>query len=165
MSTFTLSSPDLSDCRNPTIPMQFIYDSFGCTGKNQSPALIWNNPPQETKSFSLTVFDPDAPTGSGFWHWQIYNIPATMTSLPTNASGNIDSIAPTAKQTRNDYGNEGYGGPCPPAGDAPHRYSFTLHALNIENLDLPLYPSAALAGFMINSHTIETAKLIIPYGR
>ena len=163
MSKFIFSSPAL--CDTDPIPMEFIYDAFGCTGGNQSPPLEWKNAPEGTKSFAITIFDLDAPTGSGWWHWQIYNIPAILDFLPQNASADLPVPAANAKQTRNDYSNQGYGGPCPPEGDAPHRYLFTLHALSVESLDLPLYASAALAGFMFNSNTIETATFVIPYGR
>lgn len=159
---FELSSPDLKDA--DMIPAKHVYKGFGCTGENLSPALAWKDAPQGTQSFALTVYDPDAPTGSGWWHWVVVNIPATATSLPAGA-GSGKGLPGEARQIRNDYGDDNYGGPCPPAGDKAHRYIFTLYALKTDRLDLPRNATAALAGFMINANQIGKASFKAKYGR
>ena len=160
---FTLTSSDLP--AGQKIGMEFIYNDFACTGGNQSPALEWITPPASTKSLALTLFDMDAPTGSGFWHWQVIHLPVNLSSLPRNASAHLSDIAPHAIQMRNDYGNIGYGGPCPPVGVPPHHYVFTLYALSVEQLDLPNNASASLTGFMIHANEIARACLTRTYGR
>ena len=142
------------------------YEGFGCTGGNLSPALAWRDAPAGTRSFAVTVYDPDARTGSGWWHWMIVNLPATTQSLPEGA-GRIDTKAlpPGAFQIRNDYGAAAYGGPCPPAGSAPHHYVFTVYALKTAQLELPRDASPALAGFMIHANAIGSAQMTVRYGR
>ena len=109
-----------------------------------SPALAWKNPPAGTKGYAVTVYDPDAPTGSGWWHWVVYNIPATVTSLPVGAGDRGGAKLPAgALQGRTDFGTAGWGGPCPPKGDKPHRYVFTVHALKTDKLDVPADATAA----------------------
>ena len=126
-SDFTLSSPDIA---NGAIQTEQVANVFGCTGGNVSPELRWSNPPSGTQSFAITVHDPDAPTGSGFWHWAVFNIPASARSLPKNAGSLSASLAPAGTiQGFTDFASNGYGGPCPPAGDPAHRYVFTIHAL------------------------------------
>ncbi|HEY1327054.1 MAG TPA: YbhB/YbcL family Raf kinase inhibitor-like protein [Casimicrobiaceae bacterium] len=160
-SRFRLHSPDIK--ANETIPMAHVYG--GCNGQNISPALEWTDPPSGTRGFALTCYDPDAPTGSGWWHWQIYDIPQTATGLARSA-GNPEGRRPdTAIQSRNDYGEVGYGGPCPPAGDKPHRYIFTVHALKVGKLDAPRDASCAMIGFMINANKIEEASFTALFGR
>jgi Raf kinase inhibitor-like YbhB/YbcL family protein len=155
---FTLSSPDLV---TGTFDAQYILNGFGCTGGNISPAVNWANPPAGTKSFVLNVFDPDAPTGSGFWHWAVYNIPPSATGLPRGA-GNAAATLPTPAfggntdflDTGTTGGNGNYGGPCPPAGDPPHRYVFTLYALGVDDVQVaggvPLTGTAGLYSFVLN---------------
>ncbi len=143
-----------------------VYQGFGCKGGNTSPELSWSDAPEGTRSFALTVYDPDAPTGSGWWHWVIFNIPADTTKLAANAGNPKAGLAPKGSmQSRTDYGVPGFGGACPPAGSKPHRYQFRLHALDIEHLELPADSSAALVGFMINSHAIESTLLEATYQR
>lgn len=114
--SFQLTSTDVKDGR--FAPAQ-IFSGFGCTGGNVSPQLSWRGAPAGTKSFVVTVYDPDAPTGSGFWHWLVINLPASVTSLSTGASRTA-ALPAGALETRTDFGPPGYGGPCPPAGDPPH---------------------------------------------
>jgi Raf kinase inhibitor-like YbhB/YbcL family protein len=118
---FTLSSTEIKP--NAAIANAQVFKGFGCDGGNVSPSLAWQNPPAGTKSFALTVYDPDAPTGSGWWHWVMFNIPADVTALPAGAGDPGSGKAPRgAVQARTDFGKPGYGGPCPPQGDRPHRY-------------------------------------------
>lgn len=162
---FRLTSPDLPDGK--MIPQQFVYNSFGCNGGNESPALAWSNPPAGTRSFAITVHDPDAPTGgAGFWHWMVVNLPATMTGL-ARGDGVVGSthLPAGAQQIRTDYGIEGWGGPCPPVGDKPHHYNFTVYALKVDHLDIAPGTTASVAGFMINENAIGKATLTARYGR
>lgn len=157
-NTLTLSSDDISQGKFMSKAQEF--KGFGCSGENLSPHLTWSNAPEGTKSFAITVYDPDAPTGSGWWHWQIINIQSNVTELTAGAGG-VDSILTPkgSSQVSNDYGFEGFGGACPPAGHGVHRYRFTIHALSVEKIDLPTNASGALAGYMINSNTIESSTI------
>jgi len=134
---------------------------FGCAGGNQSPHLNWSDAPAGTKSFAVTCYDPDAPTGSGFWHWLVVNIPPSVTELALDAgnpkSGNLPK---GALQTRTDYGVPGYGGPCPPQGDHPHRYLFTVFAVGIDKLDVKADTSAAIVGFNLHFNTLAKAAIM-----
>ena len=133
---------------------------FGCSGGNQSPHLAWSGAPQGTKSFAVTCFDPDAPTGSGFWHWLVVNIPANVTELALDAGNAKSGRLPNgALQTRTDFGAPGYGGPCPPTGDHPHRYLFTVFAVGTEALQVAADTSAAVIGFQLHFNTIAKATL------
>ena len=160
---FTLQSHDIP--ANSTIENKFVFNGFGYEGNNISPDLTWSNAPEGTKSFALQVHDPDAPTGgSGWWHWVIINIPANVHSLASNAGVADGSQLPSgASHINTDFGAPGWGGPCPPQGCAPHRYNFTLHALSVEQLELPAGATAALAGFMINAHSIGQANFTAFY--
>jgi Raf kinase inhibitor-like YbhB/YbcL family protein len=162
---FSLRSPDI-----PTggmIPLRQVYDGFGCTGGNISPALRWSDPPAGTRSFALLVHDPDAPTGgSGWWHWVLLDLPAGLRSLPAGAGRGDGSALPAgARQIRTDYGTPGWGGPCPPVGDRPHRYKFSLHALKVERLEVPEGATAALAGYLVNANSLGVASFTGTYGR
>lgn len=176
-----------------TIKQQFVFNGFGCVGENQSPALSWRDAPKDTKSFALTVYDPDAPTGSGWWHWLVIDIPSSRSDLPrgfgqpasqsgqkledkkaSQATRKVDNPPPadaplspaaTIRQIRNDYGQAAYGGPCPPKGDKPHRYIFTLFALKVERLDIPDDASAALTGYMIRANAIDQSSFTAYFGR
>lgn len=161
---FHLSSPDVKP--GSKIGEKFVYKGFGCSGENVSPSLEWKDAPKDTKSFALTVYDPDAPTGSGWWHWVVVNIPATVTALPLGAGTADGHTLPSGtQQVRTDFGAAGWGGPCPPAGDKPHHYIFTVHALKTEKLELPPDATAAFAGFMIHANEIAKAKFTALYGR
>jgi Raf kinase inhibitor-like YbhB/YbcL family protein len=161
---FTLSSPDIA--AGGTIPKSFEYNGFGCSGENKSPALHWSGAPKDTKSFAVTVHDPDAPTGSGWWHWMVIDIPAGVSELAPNAGAADNANLPKgAVQSRNDYGTQDWGGVCPPPGDKPHRYIFTVYALGVARLDVPADASAALIGFMINANLLGKASFTAHYGR
>jgi Raf kinase inhibitor-like YbhB/YbcL family protein len=161
---FKLSSPDIK--ANHMIPKRFEFNGFGCSGENKSPALKWSGAPKGTKSFAVTVYDPDAPTGSGWWHWMVINIPANVTELVAGA-GAVDSMTlpKGAVQNRIDYGVAGWGGTCPPKGDKPHRYIFTVYALKTEKLDVPADATAALTGYMIHGNALGKASFTAKYGR
>jgi Raf kinase inhibitor-like YbhB/YbcL family protein len=161
---FTLASTQMQ--AGGTMAMTQVYDSFGCTGKNISPELHWSGVPEGTKSLALTVYDPDAPTGSGWWHWLIFNIDPQTTGLPANAGDVKAQLAPAGSmQGRTDFGSTGYGGPCPPAGDKPHRYIFTLFALDVPRLELDENASAAMVGFNLNAHAIAKSQMTVLFGR
>ena len=164
-ASFRLRSPDFKP--GGTLASEQVFDSFGCTGQNVSPALEWSGAPKDTKSFALLVHDPDAPTGgAGWWHWLVYNIPGGTTKLAKGA-GKADggALPPGAMNAVTDYGTAGYGGPCPPEGDKPHRYVFTLYALKVEKIDVPKGATASLVGFMVNSNAIAKASVTGMYGR
>ncbi len=162
---FSLSSPQIK--ANGTIAAKHVFNGFGCTGENISPALSWSEAPPQTQSFALLVHDSDAPTGgSGWWHWLVVDIPASSSQLRAGAgSADGKGLPKGARQIRSDYGSPSWGGPCPPLGNAPHRYTFTLHALPVKTLELPPDPSAALVGFMVNSQSLGKASFTALYGR
>jgi hypothetical protein len=159
-----LESPEIK--AGGTIDRKFEANVFGCNGENRSPALKWSAGPKDTKSYAVTMYDPDAPTGSGFWHWSVINIPANVTELKPDA-GNASNanLPPGARQVRIDYGVAAFGGTCPPPGDKPHRYIFTVYALKTDKLDIPADATAALAGFMIHANTIASGTFTAKYGR
>ena len=176
-SAFTLDSPDLASGR---FDNKFVLNGFGCKGENVSPALVWSNPPAGTKSYAIQVYDPDAPTGSGFWHWGVYNIPASVTSLAQGAGNSAATLPAGANGGHSDFhdtgatgGNGNWGGPCPPVGDKPHRYVFTVFALGVDNLHaaagIPKTGSAALHGFVLNKglgdKLLGKASFTATYGR
>lgn len=159
---FTLKSDDLKG----QLTEEQVFSGFGCTGKNISPSLKWINAPQSTKSFAVTVYDPDAPTGSGWWHWIIVNIPSNTSELKKDAGNPQKGMAPKGStQSVTDYGKAGFGGACPPVGDKAHRYIFTVYALNAEKLDVDEKTPPAMVGFMLNQHAIAKASLISYFKR
>jgi hypothetical protein len=147
---------------NGKITMDQVFNSFGCAGKNVSPDLKWSGAPKDTKAFAVTMYDPDAPTGSGWWHWVVLNIPADATGLAANA-GSGGELPKGAVQTRTDFGKPGYGGPCPPPGK-PHHYTFTVYALKAP-IELDADASGAMAGFYINQNKVGSAKITATFGR
>jgi len=162
--SLTLSSNDIT--QGELMAKAQEYNGFGCSGDDLSPHLKWSNIPQGTKSFAITAYDPDAPTGSGWWHWQVVNIPVSVLEVPTGA-GNLktSTVLSGASQVHNDYGSFGFGGACPPEGHGVHHYKFTVHALSIEKIELPENASSALAGYMINANTIESSSIVALYKR
>jgi len=161
--TFKLQSAVVAP--NGTLTNEQVFNGFGCNGKNISPPLKWSGAPSATKSFALTVFDPDAPTGSGWWHWVVYDIPASVTELLPSAGNAGGNLPAGAVQGRTDFGTAGYGGPCPPKGDKPHHYIFTVYALKIAKLDVPADSSAAMIGFTIGANKLASAGITAFYGR
>lgn len=155
---FTLTSNDIK--HGEFMPKAQEFKGFGCDGGDRSPQLSWSNAPEETKAFALLVHDPDAPTGSGWWHWQLINIPANTNSL----SAGISDLPEGSQSMRNDYGSKGFGGACPPNGHGVHRYRFTLHALS-QTLELPESASAALTGYMVNAHSLASSTIEALYKR
>ena len=161
---FTLNSPGLA--LGGRLPDAQVFSGFGCAGGNRSPALAWAAPPPGTKSFAVTIYDPDAPTGSGWWHWTVFNLPPTTRALPEGAGTPGSGTLPQgAVQGRTDYGQSVYGGACPPAGAPPHRYVFTVWAFDIASLPLDADASGAMVGFVLHQHAIATATLTAYYGR
>ncbi len=161
---FTLSSPTVK--AGATLGNAQVFKGFGCNGDNVSPALTWRGAPKGTQSYAVTVYDPDAPTGSGWWHWVVYNLPADASELPAHAGDADGKLLPTgAVQGRTDFGAPGFGGACPPVGDKPHRYIFTVHALKVPKIEVPADASAALIGFMLNANRLGKASFTAKYGR
>ncbi|MCO1334189.1 YbhB/YbcL family Raf kinase inhibitor-like protein [Microbulbifer sp. OS29] len=157
---FTLSSSSLKS--GEKMPLPHVYGD--CGGENLSPQLSWSGAPEGTKSFAVTAYDPDAPTGSGWWHWVVFNIPVETTSLPEGAGDLKNGLVPEVVQGRNDYGNSGYGGACPPKGHGDHRYRFRVYALKVETLPLEEDASPAKVGFNINANKLAEAELEVLWG-
>src|ERR1700733_4363453 len=158
---FALTSKDFKD--GGAMPDKQSFNSFGCSGGNVSPDLTWTNPPAGTKSFALMVHDPDAPTGSGWWHWVVYNIPATTTALPAGAGAAAGTLLPAgAVQGRTDFGTHAYGGPCPPPGQV-HHYHFRFYALKVAKLDVPADASSALIAFNVHANALAEAQITALY--
>ena len=159
---FTLKSDDLA---GQLTELQ-VFTGFGCNGKNISPLLRWVNAPKNTKSFAVNVYDPDAPTGSGWWHWVIFNIPSNINELKSDAGRIEKKLAPIGSvQSITDFGKPGFGGACPPKGDKAHRYIFTVYALDTSRLNLDENSSPAMVGFFLNQHTIAKASITSYYKR
>jgi len=161
-ANFRVTAPDLVSRGRITI--SHVFNGMGCSGQNISPALEWANPPAGTKSFAVTMYDPDAPTGSGWWHWVMYNIPAGTTGLVAGAGGGRNAPRGST-QGRTDFGSKGYGGPCPPVGDKPHHYHITVFALKVDKIDVPGDATAAYVGFNLNANKLATARVTGLYGR
>ncbi len=158
---FTVTSATIKN--GGTLTNKHVFNGFGCTGENVSPALKWENAPAGTKSFAVTVYDPDAPTGSGWWHWTVVNIPATVTELKEGASPK--TLPKGAVEGRTDFGKPGFGGACPPQGDKPHKYIITVYALKTDKLDVNAEASGALVGYNIGFATLAKASITATFGR
>ncbi|ADD76379.1 Raf kinase inhibitor-like YbhB/YbcL family protein [Pantoea sp. PA1] len=153
-------SQDLHD--GDKMPEKHVFNGMGYQGDNLSPHLAWEDAPEGTKSFVITCFDPDAPTGSGWWHWVVANIPAETTSLPQGAGSGKAALPAGALQTRTDFGQAGYGGAAPPAGET-HRYIFSVHALDVDKIDVDEGASGAMVGFNVHFHVLASASLTVHY--
>lgn len=161
---FVLGSPTVSD--GGVLGDEQVYNDYGCRGMNRSPALEWTGVPAGTASFAVTLFDPDAPTGGGWWHWIVYNIPATTKQMPANAGdARGELLPPGAVQGRTDFGTHAYGGACPPRGSKPHRYIFTVYALGVERLGFPPDSDAGMIRTMIEANAIDKASITATYSR
>ena len=158
----TLTSPALTEGGSLTMVQEF--DGFGCNGANVSPALEWSGAPESTGSYVITAYDPDAPTGSGFWHWTMVNLPASATSLPEGAGAKGADLPGAALEGRNDYSQNAFGGACPPEGRT-HRYIFTVYAMPQEALPLDETVSGAVVGFYAQNTSLTHASLTVTYGR
>ncbi len=161
---FQVTSPDME--QGGTLQAAQVFKGFGCEGGNRSPALSWSGEPAGTKSFAITLYDPDAPSGSGWWHWTVVNLPASVHSLPAGAGDATGSGLPAgAVQGRTDFGVSAFGGACPPAGDKPHRYVLTVWALKTDKLPVDAAAPGAMVGFMLNGNVLGKATLTATYGR
>ena len=160
--TFTLSSKSVGG----QATIKEVANSFGCSGENVSPQLIWTNAPEGTKSFAVTMYDPDAPSGSGWWHWLVFDILANVSELKAGAGDVEKNIAPKGCiQSITDMGQPGYGGPCPPEGHGYHKYEITVFALKTDKLGLDKNANPALVGFYLNMNLIAKATLVFYYKR
>jgi Raf kinase inhibitor-like YbhB/YbcL family protein len=154
-----LTSDDLADGARLSLPQ--VSGKMGAGGEDRSPQLSWSGFPAATKSFVITVFDPDAPTTSGFWHWAVADIPAITTTLPSGVGTEEGTDLPrNAIQLRNDAGFPGYVGAAPPPGHGPHRYYIGVHAVDVESLGIPAEASCAFLGFNLFSHSIGRAVIM-----
>jgi Raf kinase inhibitor-like YbhB/YbcL family protein len=158
---FTVVSEDIADGK--TLDARHVYNSFGHSGGNVSPQLRWSGAPEGTRSFTVTCYDPDAPTASGFWHWVAVNLPASTSELPREAGSGDETLPGDAFHVRNDYGTRDYGGAAPPAGHGPHRYVFAVHAVGVEQLEVTPDVSPAVVGFNLFFHTLGRALIIPEY--
>ncbi len=158
----TLTSADIKP--GGKIADEQAFNGWDCNGKNVSPALAWSGAPKGTKRFAVSDYDPDAPTGSGFWHWWVANLPADAAGLPKGVDAAGAGLPASAVQVRNDFSAIGYGGPCPPKGK-PHHYQITVYALDVDKLDVDKDASPAVVGFNVHAHTLAKATLTGLYGR
>lgn len=157
---FTLHSNDLRD--GEKMPERQVFNGMGYSGDNISPHLAWDGAPEGTKSFVITVYDPDAPTGSGWWHWLVANLPADTRALAQGAGSGLINLPAGAVQCRTDFGKAGYGGAAPPQGET-HRYYFSVHALDVERIEVDENASGAVVGFNVHFHTLGKASLMVTY--
>lgn len=162
--SFTVTSTDVSD--GGALQRAQVSGILGAGGEDLSPELRWSGFPAATRSFAVTVFDPDAPTGSGFWHWAVCNIPASVTELASGAgTPNSSNLPRSAVTVRNDAGTHGYVGAAPPEGHGPHRYVFAVHAIDVESLDVEPDAAPAILGFNVTFHSLARALLVATYER
>jgi hypothetical protein len=159
---FTLKTSSFDPSK--TLPNKFVFNSSGCSGDNVSPELEWTGAPKATKSFAITVFDPDAPTDKGWWHWTVANIPADVTTIEEGASNN-NKLPMGAVEGKTDFGTSGYGGACPPPGHKAHRYIFTVYALKTDRINIDKNTSGEAIDNQINANAIAKASFTVKYGR
>lgn len=159
---FTAWSNALKPGQN--VPDNFVFNGMGCSGKNISPPLEWKDAPTDTKSFAVTVFDPDAPRIGGWWHWAVVNIPAEVTALSEGASSS-GTLPKEAREIETDYGENHYGGPCPPAGDNPHHYVFTVYAL--KNKEVHISPNSTPGSIknLLEHECLAKSSFTVEYAR
>lgn len=157
---FSVTSTSLSP--GGFVPEQYLGQ--GCDGDNVSPELEWTGAPSETKSFAVTVFDPDARSGHGWWHWTVVNIPNNVNKLEEGAS-NLNKLPKEAIEIQTDFHNKGYGGPCPPKGHSPHRYIFTVYAMGTENLNVDPNSTAEILKDRLEKSCLAKADFTVKYGR
>lgn len=162
VGSFTLTSSDVQE--GVAMGLDQAHPMAGDGAKNISPALSWEGAPEGTKSFVVTCYDPDAPIPGGFWHWLLVDVPADVTSLPTDAGRDGAALPGNAFHTRNDFGTFDFGGAAPPAGDPAHRYYFVVHAVDVETLGVDKDASAAFVSFNLAFHTLARAILVPLYG-
>ena len=160
--TFTLKSRDIGGQATE----RQVFKGFGCSGENISPQLSWEYPPAGTMSYAVTMYDPDAPTGSGFWHWVMFDIPSAVSELQSDAGNLAKNFAPPGSiQSLTDFGQPGYSGPCPPEGHGFHTYIITIYALKGEKLGVGKTATPAFVGFNLHSNTLAKASLVMYYKR
>jgi Raf kinase inhibitor-like YbhB/YbcL family protein len=159
--SFSLTSEDMTD--GEKLDMSHVHES--ADGENDSPELSWSGFPEETRSFAVSCFDPDAPSPSGYWHWIVVDLPPDTTSLPRGAGRDDASLPGKAFHIRNDYGTRDFGGAAPPPGDPPHRYVFAVHALDVDSLGLDPDATATIVAINVGTHTIARGTLRPIYGR
>ncbi|XPV74978.1 MAG: YbhB/YbcL family Raf kinase inhibitor-like protein [Desulfovibrio sp.] len=160
---FMVTSPTLK--AGSSMVQKHVLNGFGCSGENVSPELNWQNAPEGTKSFAITVYDPDAPTGSGWWHWVVFDLPVTMNGVGAGFGNEGFGVPAGVIQSRTDFGKAGYGGACPPKGHGDHSYIFTVYALDVATLGLTVESPAAMVGYHLGGHTLAKAVFTVPYGR
>lgn len=159
---FTAWSSPLTSVKK--VPDQFVFNGFGCHGKNISPPLEWSEAPPETQSFAVTLHDPDAPKSGGWWHWTVVNIPASVTKIEEGAS-NENRLPKNAVELKTDFGDVHYGGPCPPAGDAPHHYVFTVYALKRKSIPVTTKTTPASIKRALEEESIAKSSFVVEYAR
>jgi len=157
--TFEVRSDDVA--HGETLPTPQVSGVFGAGGEDVSPHLSWSGAPEGTQSYAVTVYDPDAPTASGFWHWAVFNIPADVTELPSGASSG--KLPAGAVELKNDGGTVGYIGAAPPPGHGPHHYHVVVHAVDVPELDVPADATPAFLGFNLFGHTLGRAMIVPIY--
>ena len=159
LPSFDVTSDDVTDGAKLAMPQ--VSGVMGAGGEDRSPHLSWSGAPGGTQSYAVTIYDPDAPTASGFWHWAVFNIPADVTELASNASK--DGLPAGAVQLKNDARMDGYVGAAPPEGHGPHHYWIVVHAVDVPSLDIPADATPAYLGFNLFSHSLGRATIVGTY--